>query len=111
MCGLPYSTASGQTSCDTCLGKNSIYVEGVIFKKQKKNSEKLKKYWYVLLGKELYTYRSKSDSKHKEMKSLAGVYLKDEPDTIDEQGNNLFLFMLIFPNKRSIYYLTSQEDK
>ena len=41
------------------------------------------------------------------MKSLAGVYLKEEleEDTVD--GMNLFPFMLIFPNKRRIYYLST----
>jgi hypothetical protein len=39
--------------CDNCSGKNSIHVEGEILKKQKKGGV-LKKYWFVLLGKELY---------------------------------------------------------
>ena len=46
-------------------------------KKQKRGGN-LKKYWFVLLGKELYSYKKQSDLKHKEMKSLAGVYLKEE---------------------------------
>jgi hypothetical protein len=45
------------------------------------------------------------------MKSLAGVYLKDEPDAPDEDGEMMYLFMLIFPNKRSIYYLKTSEEK
>lgn len=45
------------------------------------------------------------------MKSLAGVYLKYELDDVVENGVQYFLFMLIFPNKRRIYYLTSQVEK
>ena len=49
--------------------------------------------------------------KHKEMKSLAGVYLKDELEEFTDNGMVLHPFMLIFPNKRRIYYLSSREDK
>ena len=45
------------------------------------------------------------------MKSLAGVYLKDEADSTDCHGNLVHLFMLIFPNKRSIFYLYSLQEK
>jgi len=44
------------------------------------------------------------------MKSLAGVYIKDEPTTADEKGEPVYAFMLIFPNKRRFYYLKSEED-
>ena len=45
------------------------------------------------------------------MKSLAGVYLKEELEEDSVDGTTLYPFMLIFPNKRRIYYLTSKEDK
>ena len=87
-----------------------MYLEGEIYKKQKKGGA-LKKYWYVLLSKELFTYKKKGDVKHKEMKSLSGVYLKDEPDTVDEENGQLFAFKLIFPNKRRLYYFKSEAEK
>jgi hypothetical protein len=34
ICGLPMR--NDQESCDQCEGKNSIYIEGMIIKKQKK---------------------------------------------------------------------------
>lgn len=99
-----------QDSCDTCSGKNSLHLEGEIFKKQKKGGN-LKRYWYVLMGKQLYSYKNQGDAKHKEMKSLAGVYLKEEVDEANESGQMLFPFMLIFPNKRRIYYFKTAEEK
>jgi serine/threonine protein kinase len=45
------------------------------------------------------------------MKSLAGVYLKEELEEFTENGMKLYPFMLIFPNKRRIYYLSSKEEK
>jgi serine/threonine protein kinase len=107
-CGLPCPL--GMTSCESCDGKNSVHIEGEIFKKQKKAGN-IKRYWFVLLGKELYSYKQQGDLKHKEMKSLAGVYLKYEIDPVNEMGTLYYPFMLIFPNKRRIYYLLSQENK
>lgn len=75
ICGNP--CYEGRTSCEACDGKNSLHLEGEILKKQKKGGV-LKTYWFVLLGKELYSYKTKGDVKHKEMKSLSGVYIKDE---------------------------------
>lgn len=45
------------------------------------------------------------------MHSLTGVYIKDEVDEFCQNGYLLYLFMLIFPNKRRIYYFRTQEDK
>ena len=87
-----------------------MHLEGEILKKQKKGGQ-LKKYWFVLLGLELYCYKNKGDLKHKEMKSLSGIYIKDEEDCTDESGVKMYPFMLIFPNKRRIYYFLSREDK
>jgi hypothetical protein len=53
-CGLP--CIASQETCETCQGKNSIHIEGEILKKQKKGGV-IKKYWFVLLGKELYSYK------------------------------------------------------
>lgn len=98
------------TSCSKCLGLDSLHLEGEIWKKQKKAST-LKSYWFVLLGRELYSYKSQGDSKHKEMRALSGVYIKDEPQEFDDSGVVLYPFMLIFPNKRRIYYFYKSEEK
>ncbi len=65
----------------------------------------------MLLGKELYSYKNKGDFKHKEMKSLSGVFIKDEPDEMDDINVPMFPFMLIFPNKRRIYYFKQKSEK
>ncbi|CDW72462.1 UNKNOWN [Stylonychia lemnae] len=87
-CGLPIDEF--QDSCDSCQGLSTLQFEGAIFKKQKKGGI-FKLYWYVLLGKELYTYKTKGDQKHKEMQSLVGVHVKDqEPEQVDE-------YTILFP--------------
>lgn len=58
VCGLPMKF--DQTTCEQCEGKGSVHIEGQIIKKQKKGGQ-LRKYWYVLLGKELYSYKNQTD--------------------------------------------------
>ena len=75
---------------------------------RKATETKLKKYWYCLLGKELYVYKNKNEEKHKGMHNLVGVFIKDEPDEQMENGEILYAFKLIFPpNKSRTYYLSS----
>jgi len=72
----------------------------------------LKKYWFVLLGKELYSYKHQGDGKHKDMQSLVGVHIKNEvEEACGSEGDQLHPFMLIFPNKKRIYYLRTKPDK
>jgi hypothetical protein len=108
VCGLPMRR--DQESCDQCEGKNSIHNEGKIIKKQKKGGQ-LRNYWYVLLGKELYSYKNQGDQRHKDMQSLTGVFIKSEMEEIQEDNTVLHSFMLIFPNKRRIYYLDTKEER
>lgn len=75
------------------------------------NETKLKKYWYCLLGKELYVYKDKSDERHKGMHNLIGVFIKEEPEEQNE-GKPLYPFKLIFPpNKARVYYLKSAQER
>ena len=75
---------------------------------RKATETKLKKYWYVLFGKELYMYKKKDNGNHKNMHNLIGVFIREEkPEEIDDT-TTLYPFTLIFPNKERTYYLESQ---
>jgi len=79
---------------------------------RKATETKLKKYWYCLLGKELYVYKNKQEEKHKGMHNLVGVFIKDEPEEHLDPTTILYPFSLIFPgNKPRTYYLLSKDDK
>lgn len=79
---------------------------------RKATETKLKRYWYCLLGKELYVYKSKKEEKHKSMHSLVGVFIKDEGEEQLDSTTILYPFKLIFPgNKARVYYLLNKEDK
>ena len=109
ICGNPMRP--DQATCEKCEGKGSVHIEGEIIKKQKKGGQ-LRKYWYVLLGKELYSYKKQTDQKHKDMQSLAGVFIKSEvEELLEDNTTTLYPFMLIFPNKRRIYYLDTLAER
>lgn len=79
---------------------------------RKTKEDKLKKYWYKLLGKELYAYKSTCRDQHKEMHSLVGVFIKDEPEELYKGSTMLHSFKLIFPpNKVRSYYFEDPAEK
>lgn len=79
---------------------------------RKANETKLKKYWYCLLGKELYVYKNKKEQKHKGMHNLVGVFIKDEPEEQLDASTLLYPFSLVFPgNTTRTYYLQTKDDK
>ena len=45
---------------------------------RKAGEDKLKGYWYSLVGKELYFYKRKGDEKHRGMYNLTGVVIREE---------------------------------
>jgi hypothetical protein len=91
------------------LKNNTVHLEGEMYRKA--SESKLKKYWFSLLGKELYFYKHKNDEKHKGMLSLVGVYIKDEMEEVLDKKTVLHPFKLIFPSKTRVYYLLKKQDK
>jgi hypothetical protein len=90
--------------------KKSIQMDGEMIRKA--TETKLKRYWYCLLGKELYVYKKEREEKHKSMHSLVGVFIKDEAEEQLDSTTVLYPFKLIFPgNKQRMYYLQSKEEK
>ena len=45
------------------------------------------------------------------MQSLAGVFIKSEMEELMEDNSVMYPFMLIFPNKRRIYYLETKDER
>lgn len=79
---------------------------------RKASATKLKKYWYCLLGKELYVYKKKDDEKHRGMHNLNGVFLTDDMEEYMDNKTVLYPFTLIFPgNNPRTYYHETKEAK
>ena len=80
----PTSFLTGQpasprlASFTTNDSSQTVQIEGEMIRKA--TETKLKKYWYCLLGKELYVYKNKKEERHKSMHSLVGVFIKDEAE-------------------------------
>ena len=85
--------------------------EGEIIRKAPQG--KFKRYWFCLLGKELYCYKKKDDGKHKGMHSLVGAFVKeDAPELLPDGQNYVYPFKIIFPpNKSRSYYLLQQQER
>ncbi len=64
--------------------------------------------WVLMTQLVCLAYKHQGDTKHKDMQSLVGVHIKNEIEEILDQNTVLYPFMLIFPNKRRIYYLQSK---
>lgn len=98
--------ASFQTTNSTA----TVQIEGEMIRKA--TETKLKKYWYCLLGKELYVYKNKREERHKSMHSLVGVFIKDEAEEQLDSTTVLYPFKLIFPpNKARSYYFSDRAEK
>jgi len=79
-------------------------IEGEMFRKAPEG--KLKRYWFCLLGKELYCYRKQDEDKHKGMHSLIGVFVLEEEEETLENGVTRYPMNLIAPNNKArTYYL------
>jgi hypothetical protein len=52
-------------------------IEGLCFLKTV--AERLKSYWSIIIGKEIYFYREKKDTNYRVMHSLVGTFVKEMP--------------------------------
>lgn len=74
--------------------------EGELLRKAENN--KYKRYWYCLLGKELYCYKKRDSPMCKAMHNLIGVFVKEEPEeTLPNNVTPIFSFKLLFPPNKS----------
>jgi hypothetical protein len=91
--------------------KDFKQIEGEMLRKTD-DKKKLKKYWFALVGKELYTFKSVNEHKHKTMHSLVGVFLKVGPAEKLDDSTMLYPITLSFPNaKVRDYYLLSEDER
>lgn len=95
--------------CPLCE-KKDIKKEGYLLRKAKKKN-KLTRDWFSLLGRELYYYRSKKETQHKNLYILVGVFLiKEEPEVFQDELK-LYPFTLVFTHKRRTFYLIKEEER
>ena len=85
---------------------NKIAYENYIYKKSDGN--KLKKYYLVLIDKDIYYYKSEQKKEVLGMHNLSGCFFKENnPEKINDRI--YYCFTIIFPKKERKYYVGSQE--
>ena len=85
---------------------NKISYENYIYKKSEGN--KLKKYFLVLIDKDIYYYKSEHKKEVLGMHNLSGCFFKEHsPEKINDKI--YYCFSIIFPKKERKFYVGSKE--
>eukprot|EP00344_Euplotes_crassus_P003383 CAMPEP_0196995726 /NCGR_PEP_ID=MMETSP1380-20130617/1792_1 /TAXON_ID=5936 /ORGANISM="Euplotes crassus, Strain CT5" /LENGTH=706 /DNA_ID=CAMNT_0042411491 /DNA_START=310 /DNA_END=2430 /DNA_ORIENTATION=- len=89
-------------------------MSGYMYRKTKDKS-RIKKYFYKIIGTEMYSYKNEESKTHKTMHSMLGVYISEEKDEkmSDGSGKNLTLYpiKLVFPQKYRLYYFLNDDER
>lgn len=98
--------------CEENQGHEAI--SGYMYRKTKDKS-RIKRYFYKIIGTEMYSFKNEESKTHKTMHSMLGVYISEEPSEkmSDSNGKNLDLYpiKLVFPHKYRMYYFLNEEEK
>ena len=85
---------------DKITYENYIYKVG--------DTDKLKKYYLVLINKDIYYYKDENKTDLKGMHNLSGCFIK-ENGTKKIGDKTLYNFIIVFPSKERGYYCNSKE--
>ena len=90
--------------CDDCIIKReNPKCEGYLYIMK----ESLKKYWFSIDKKDIICYETKESAIHKEISSLIGCFIKEEPLDMD-----LYPFSILVTSKKSRkYYAKTESDQ
>ena len=72
------------------------------------SSNKLIKYFLVVIGKDIYYYKSEKKNELLGMHNLSGCYIKANGDKMIN-GNKLYCFQIVFPGKHRNYYTSTKQ--
>lgn len=105
----------GKDYCEECLDNSTKEsITGYMYRKTKDKS-RIKKYFYRVIGHEMYSYKNEESKTHKTMHSMVGVYITAEPSEkmSDSSGKSLSLYpiKLVFPYKYRMYYFLDKEER
>lgn len=87
--------------------EEEVHYEGCLYKISR--GKKLKKRYFKLIDKDLYHYRNKSDSYHKGLHNLSGVFIQ-EGQPLQFNEFLFYSFSMNFNNKIRIYYSDNEND-
>jgi len=97
--------------CDFCLKQEQLLkCEGFLYTKPKKGN-KLKKFWYILDRRVMYSYTFKTDKAYKKMRNLAGYFIKEESTERFEDRTLAYCFTLVHGNTVKRKYMCASKDE
>jgi Ca2+-binding EF-hand superfamily protein len=105
----------GKDYCAECLDNtDNCQIKGYMYRKTKDKS-RIKKYWYTIVGSEMYSFKNDESKNHKTMHSMTGVYISEEDveKMNDSNGKSLSLYpiKLVFPHKYRMYYFMEKSER
>ena len=114
MCGRN-DLDEGKEYCHECEANHGAEViNGYMYRKTKDKS-RIKKYFYKIIGTEMYSFKNEESKQHKTMHSMMGVYISEEvsENMSDSSGKTLTLYpiKLVFPHKYRMYYFLEKEER
>jgi hypothetical protein len=86
--------------------KEEILYENWVYKIS--TSNKLIKYFLVIIGKDIFYYKTDKKDELLGMHNLSGCYIKANGDKI-VNGNKLYCFQIVFPSKHRNYYTSTKQ--
>ena len=87
--------------------KPLIKYEGYMLKMT--HSNKLKKVYFRLVGRDIYYFKNNTDTEHKGMHNLSGIYVKDG-GKVTVKDKQYFTFSILYPQKARTYYFDEEID-
>ena len=87
--------------------KPLIKYEGYMLKMT--HSNKLKKVYFRLVGRDIYYFKNNTDTEHKGMHNLSGIYVKDT-GKVTVKDKQYFTFSILYPQKARTYYFDEEID-
>jgi hypothetical protein len=72
-------------------------------------TNKLKKYWIALIGKDIYYYKSDKKEDLQGMHNLSGCFIKENSEKLID-GQTYYSFSVIFSSKTRNYYTTNRDE-
>ena len=85
---------------------NDVSYENWVYKITESN--KLIRYYLVVIGKDIYYYKNSKKDELLGMHNLSGCYIRENGDKIIS-GNKFYCFQILFPSKKRNYYTETKQ--
>ena len=100
------SNTNSNKKTKTPKKNNDVSFENWVYKITESN--KLIRYYLVVIGKDIYYYKNSKKDELLGMHNLSGCYIRENGDKIIS-GNKFYCFQILFPSKKRNYYTETKQ--